>query len=298
MPPATYLIIGATGKQGGATITSLLQRNLPEDTTIRALTRNPSSPAAQRLANLGVKVVKGDVSNISSLSPALEGVTALHLVTDWTDRGTEAEVAEAIAIFQLAKEKGVEHVVFSSAHGIDSDVPFWTSKKKIEKALKESGLKWTILRPPTYMDQFPVYWSWGKRAAFLGIFRAGLGGDGTKTFSVMTLEDIGWFIATALTNPAEYQGTELFLSGDEISIDKAAETLGRVVDGTSERKAWIFPIPAWVFAKLMPAPYAKAMKFFRDKHTPLADLEDMRKRHPGLLSLEGWLKQQTNLKKD
>ncbi|KAH8824668.1 hypothetical protein DL96DRAFT_1818344 [Flagelloscypha sp. PMI_526] len=242
-------------------------------------------PAAQQLANLGVQVFKGDVSDVSTLGPALEGVTALHLVTTYS-RGNEAEVEEAIAVFQLAKEKGIPHVVFSSAHGIETEVSFWASKKKIEKALKESGLE---------MD----YPSSSKLHGQLYLFI----GDGVNElwvsacFVLRWVEmDIGWFAATALTNPEEYRGTELFLCGDEISIDGMAEALGRVVDGTPGRKAWVFPIPTWLFYMIMPMPFAGAMRFFRDKPAPLSDLEDMKRRHPGLLSFEGYLKRQTSRK--
>lgn len=41
------LITGATGKQGGAVVKSLLQAKA--NFTILAVTRNPSSPAAQKL---------------------------------------------------------------------------------------------------------------------------------------------------------------------------------------------------------------------------------------------------------
>ncbi len=60
---ATILITGATGKQGGSTIKSLLSRNAPFE--ILAVTRNTSSAAAQKLAALSprIKLVEGDLGN-------------------------------------------------------------------------------------------------------------------------------------------------------------------------------------------------------------------------------------------
>lgn len=57
------LITGATGKQGGAVIRSLLSRNSPFE--ILAVTRNTSSAAAQKLTALSpsIKLVQGDLGN-------------------------------------------------------------------------------------------------------------------------------------------------------------------------------------------------------------------------------------------
>ena len=48
------LVSGATGQQGGAVARELLTRGYP----IRALTRNPESPAADALAKLGAELVQ------------------------------------------------------------------------------------------------------------------------------------------------------------------------------------------------------------------------------------------------
>lgn len=57
------LITGATGKQGGALIRSLVLRKSPLE--ILAVTRNPSSASAQKLAKLSpnIKLVEGDLGN-------------------------------------------------------------------------------------------------------------------------------------------------------------------------------------------------------------------------------------------
>ena len=57
------LITGATGKQGGSLIKSLISRNAPFE--ILAVTRNPTSPSAQKLRNLSpsIKLVEGDLDN-------------------------------------------------------------------------------------------------------------------------------------------------------------------------------------------------------------------------------------------
>lgn len=66
------LLTGATGKQGGAVASHLLRLPSSSSHTIRALTRNPSSPAAQKLASQGIEVVKGDMYKPEELQSALK----------------------------------------------------------------------------------------------------------------------------------------------------------------------------------------------------------------------------------
>lgn len=73
------LITGATGKQGGGVVENLLPSN---KVAIRALTRNPDSPASKSLAAKGVELVKGSLTDESSLVAAMDGCWAAFLVTD------------------------------------------------------------------------------------------------------------------------------------------------------------------------------------------------------------------------
>lgn len=64
---SAVLITGATGKQGGSLIRSLIQRKAPFE--ILAVTRNPSSASAQKLANLSssIKLVQGDLNKPANI---------------------------------------------------------------------------------------------------------------------------------------------------------------------------------------------------------------------------------------
>jgi uncharacterized protein YbjT (DUF2867 family) len=53
------VVFGATGNQGGSVIRSVLaDPKLSKEFKIRGVTRDPSKPAAQKLAEQGVEVVK------------------------------------------------------------------------------------------------------------------------------------------------------------------------------------------------------------------------------------------------
>lgn len=67
------IVTGATGQQGGATIDNLLDSNF----TILALTRNPSSGSALKLAKKSenIKIIQGDLENPAGVFLSAKVVT-------------------------------------------------------------------------------------------------------------------------------------------------------------------------------------------------------------------------------
>lgn len=64
---SAVLITGATGKQGGSLIKTLVSRKSPLE--ILAVTRNPQSASAQKLAKLSsnIKLVEGNLDDPATL---------------------------------------------------------------------------------------------------------------------------------------------------------------------------------------------------------------------------------------
>ena len=79
------LVTGATGKQGGAVVEALLTRGHQ----VRALTRNPASPAAIRLRDLGVEIAVGDFTDQDSLVLATRGTDAVYAMSTPYEQGAE-----------------------------------------------------------------------------------------------------------------------------------------------------------------------------------------------------------------
>ncbi|MEQ1955191.1 NmrA family NAD(P)-binding protein [Mesorhizobium yinganensis] len=105
------LVTGATGKQGGATIRALLQAGRP----VRALTRNPESPAAQALADQGVEIFKGDMSDSAALDAALAGAGGLFSMQMGSSPfDPETEIVTGKALIEAAGRAGVDTVVHTS----------------------------------------------------------------------------------------------------------------------------------------------------------------------------------------
>ncbi|KAI1283397.1 hypothetical protein F5Y07DRAFT_349597 [Xylaria sp. FL0933] len=76
--PKLVTIVGATGKQGRAVITALAS---DPNYTLRGLTRNINSKAAQELKDQGVEVVQALLDDLASLKAAFVGSYAVYGVT-------------------------------------------------------------------------------------------------------------------------------------------------------------------------------------------------------------------------
>lgn len=75
-------VIGGTGLQGGGVVEALLTKG---EFSVRAVTRNPTSDAANALAARGVEVVKGDLLEPSSLGRAFDGAHGAFVDTNFWD---------------------------------------------------------------------------------------------------------------------------------------------------------------------------------------------------------------------
>src|SRR5712671_4794967 len=152
----TVLVTGATGKQGGHLVGELLARGH----TIRALTRKPESPAAAALAERGVTIVPGDFEDEQSLERAARGVDTVFAMATPFEAGEKAETRDGINIVRAASAAGVAHLVYSSVAGADraTGIPHFDSKFEVEKALRRSGVPFTIVAPVFFMENFVADW--------------------------------------------------------------------------------------------------------------------------------------------
>ena len=215
------VVVGATGKQGGAVARSLLDRGF----RVRALTRNPQKPEAQALADQGAEVVQGDMEDRSSMERALEGAYGVFSVQNFWETGYDHEVQQGKTVADAAKAAGVEHFVYSSvgsAHR-QTGIPHFESKWEIEEHVRQIGLPYTIFRPTFFMQN----WEWSREMILGGTLAQPF--DPDKPFQQVAVEDVGAFAAIAFENPDRWIGREVDLAGDEQSMTEIAETFGRVI---------------------------------------------------------------------
>lgn len=116
-------IVGATGTQGSSVVDAML--SLKPEWSLRALTRNPESEAAQNLHSKGVQIVGADLDDAASLEAAFRDTHAIFAVTDFfapfAQTGLDIETSKEIEwtrclniINAASKTDALEHFIWST----------------------------------------------------------------------------------------------------------------------------------------------------------------------------------------
>src|SRR5512138_1567811 len=134
-----HAITGAFGYSGRAIAERLLARGTP----VRNLTGHPGrpDPFGGRIETRPLPFEDPD-----GLRRSLEGVQVLYntwwVRFDHGDRTHERAVAASRALIAAARDAGVERVVHVSITrpSLDSPLPYFSGKARVEEALRRSGL--------------------------------------------------------------------------------------------------------------------------------------------------------------
>jgi uncharacterized protein YbjT (DUF2867 family) len=138
----SILVTGSTGAIGSQVVNGLVAQGA----TVHALTRNPAKATFPQ----GVRAVAGEMTDVESMRAVLKGVDTLFLlnavVTD--------EVTQALITLSLAREAGIQRIVYFSVHNSDlfCDVPHFSGKYTVERAIEQLNLPATVLRPSYFMQ--------------------------------------------------------------------------------------------------------------------------------------------------
>jgi len=155
-------VCGATGTQGGAVVRHL--SNVGEF-EIRALTRNPSSPSAQKLTLLpNVHAIEFNMSSRESIESAFKGAEAVFAMTNFYDSKVQEEVweeaREGKLMADVAKEVGVKVFIWStvpSAYKRTEGEVFTRlveNKTVVTDHLKKIGIPHIVLNLGFFFDNY------------------------------------------------------------------------------------------------------------------------------------------------
>ncbi|HEY2589118.1 MAG TPA: SDR family oxidoreductase [Tepidisphaeraceae bacterium] len=194
------LVTGGTGTAGGEIVSQLAATGTP----FRAMVRDVTKAAALKLT--GVEVVPGDLDKPETLPAALKGIDQVMLVSPPMPRQAELEGNMVAA----AKRAGVRHIVKFSAMTADpnSKARFPRLHGITERAIVESAIAWTFLRPTFFMQNM---------LDLAGMVRGGTiyqpCGDARAGF--VDTADIAAVAVEALTEPG-HEGTAYDITGPEL----------------------------------------------------------------------------------
>lgn len=278
----TILVIGASGRQGGAAARQLLERGW----TVRALIRDPGHPQAAELRRLGAEIAEGDLNLPASVRSAMEGVYGVFSVQALHLDDLKREFRHGYTIAEAAKAAGVLHFVYSSAAGADraTGITAFENKGRLERAIQALSLPATILRPAMFMDNFLPFLrsSDTDRPVILPYM-----GPPDTQVQLISVQDIGTAAALAFEEPQLYIGEAAELAGDELSLEQLRQTLQTVLG-----MPVAFAGPPAAAGAAEEHDGVKAAAFFH-REGFRADLASLRERLPGLLRFEDWLRHNT-----
>ena len=272
-------VTGATGQQGGAVARKLLA----EGWKVRGLTRDAQKPAARELAAAGAEMVAGDLDDRVQLDAAFRGAYGVFSVQNfWIPTvGFDGEVRQGKNVADAAKAAGVKHFVYSSVGAAQRGMGqrHFDSKWIIEQYIHSLNIPYTNLRPAAFMENY----NWN-RAYILNGSLPGRGIRAEKGVQVIAVEDIAAFVELVLRDPKKFIGQTLELAGDELTEAQAAQVFAKVIGRPVAVTAPRGNRPGLSEAEM------KAMFDFFDGEGYTADIAALRKMHPGLLTLEQYLR--------
>ncbi|MEC3914978.1 NmrA/HSCARG family protein [Nocardia sp. CDC160] len=280
------LVIGATGRQGGATARALLEKGWP----VRAFVRDPEAPAARRLHEAGAELRVGDLDDEDSLRAAMDGVYGVFLMLTMMDGvhisldAIAAEERRGKAVAELAAKSGIEHLVYSSLRGVGagSGIEYYDAKEHIENHIRALGLPATMLRPVSFMDNFATYSKPTRDGDHLVL---ALAVPPEQPMPLIAIEDIGRFAAVMFEHPEKFVGRTVDLAGDNPTPIQIAETLARTA-GLTPRTVQV-PVEQ---IRAFDEQVGKMFAYFNSHPEPPVDTAALRADLPELMTLEAWVR--------
>jgi len=231
-----FLVMGITGKVGGATA----RRLLAQGNKVRALVRDRAKAASW--ADQGVELVDGDWNDATAIKRALEGVEGAFVMLPavWAPSPDFKEAKGVIANYVEALTKAPPpRVVALSSMGANrtSGLGMITALSLLEQAFRNLKLPTAYVRAGGFFENF----LYGLHVAQGGALPVYYNPTSRKSTMVAT-DDIGVEVATLLSGPA-WSGHRVIELGSMVSADEVAAQLGEVMK--LDVKAFAVPRAGW-----------------------------------------------------
>ncbi|SEB18989.1 NmrA family NAD(P)-binding protein [Paraburkholderia sartisoli] len=234
-----FLVMGMTGRVGGATARHLLAQGR----TVRAMVRNREQ--ATKWADQGVELVDGDWNDAAAVERALDGVEGAFVMLPavWTPSADFREAKSVIANYVEALTSAAPpRVVALSSMGADriSGLGMITALSLLEQGLRHLTVPVACVRAGGFFENF----LYGLHVAQGGTLPVYYNPTNRKSTMVAT-DDIGAEVAKLLSGPA-WSGHRVVELGSMVSADEVATQLGEVMQ--RDVKAFAVPRAGWAAA--------------------------------------------------
>jgi uncharacterized protein YbjT (DUF2867 family) len=273
------LVLCATGKVGRNACRALKEAGFEVFGTTRS--------GGGGLSAMGVKPVICDYTSRADLDRALRetGAKKVFAITDYFGAARSngaVEIQHGKNAIDAAKAAGVEHFVFVSvvdAELFSDEVKHCKTKVVMEDFLKASGLKYSILRPTAFFENFDDASNWNPlkkgRLKFLS----------TGRLKFCATYDIGRAAAVMFNHPAQWVGRALDVIGwvgDLAQVAAAQEKVG----GVKVKYSLAMP----VFLRRLFLKDLHHMFLYFEAGGPKGEPSEFKKVVPDALSAEDWFR--------
>jgi len=231
-----FLVMGITGKVGGATAEHLLAQGKQ----VRALVRSPEKAA--KWADRGVQLVDGDWNDSATIQIALRDVEGAFVMLPplWAPSPDYKEAKAVIANYVDALTQAPPpRVVALSSMGANrtGGLGMITALSLLERGFRDLTLPVAYVRAGGFFENF----LYGLQAAQGGTLPVYYNPTDRKSTMVAT-HDVGAEIAALLTGPAWLKHRVIEV-GSMVSADEVAAQLGEVL--RVDVKAFAIPRAGW-----------------------------------------------------
>lgn len=204
-------IAGAGGTVGSELVTQLLTAGA----SIRCGHHSTTNAAAAR--ERGVDAVAIDYAEPGALSSALRGCDKLYLLGPNVIEQTQLE----LNVVEAALAAGVQHIVKQSVMGAaEENFELARVHRPVEQAIEASGLRWTFLRPSSFMQNVVTYM--GETIRTEDVFYSA---SGAARISHVDVRDIAAVAVKVLMEPAHEHRAYTLTGSEALSYDQLADEL-------------------------------------------------------------------------
>jgi len=245
-------VTGGTGFIGAEVLEQL--KDAGHD--VRALVRPGRGRGAGTMPG-GVEVVEGDVLD-EDLAKHLSGMDAvIHLVgiiRSYPGRGItfqKLHVEAARNVLEAMKSAGVERLIHMSALGAEAGgvTEYFRTKYEAENLVKESGLKWTVMKPSV------VY---GPRDQFVNMLAKQVEkrvtpviGDGKYLLQPVSVKDVASGFVKSLTMDDAIGRTYQVGGPDRFTYNDLLDVLARALGRKKANKVHLPLVPVQMVTSIM-----------------------------------------------
>jgi len=207
------LVTGATGNTGSGLVPALRSAGVE----VRAFVRDEAK--AQPLKDAGAEIVVGDLDQIETIGPAVEGVDKIYLLT-WNGPTQARQVQNVID--SVKRVGGAPHIVRHSMWGSEKS-RIVKQGDQAEETIKSSGLPWTLLKPTFFMQNTMMA---AQTIASDGMIYWDMQDGKLAMIDIRDIVDV----AVAVLTGSGHEGKSYILTGPEaISLHDVATTFSNVL---------------------------------------------------------------------